>query len=794
MSKHYFNKALCVAVACYLLLAAVLLPADDVGKIQFEQVGLYKVSDDLITYNLWLKGGREYSEKKLNEDIKRLYETGYFTDVQAETTKSPEGKIDILFKLKNTPRVKDIVVKGNAKYDTKEILERVTIQKAAPLSDKLLRDSAAGIRKLYFDNGYYEAKVVPKTEKDDDGEVTVTFDIEENLRLKVRSVNFDGNTVYSGFWKLRWDVQTAWNPLNWIFDWGLYSKEELDRDEVRLRSLYWDKGYLDFSVKPEVKPVENDPEYVDVVFHIEEGQPYTVSTVKVEGDTTLAEKEKDRPVPEPFPWYVSMWDWTGFVPRGPRPLTILKPGETYDYRVEKNDLHYIKNRYYSMGFSDVKTKPQLETNDQTHEVAVTYQVEEGKKYSVYDVTISGNRIVKDYVLRRELPLQPGDPLDPNRIEAGKSRLMAMNYFQNVEAYTSASEEEDKKDVNYQVEEKGTAHLSIGAGWSTDDSLVGRLELSESDFDITDSENWFRGGGQRVSFLAQVGILRNDFSLNFTEPWLFGIPLRLDTSGFFHTRVYEYWRETHAGFDVELTKPFWEFNSVGLGYTLDFVDIYDMDDGYSEEFRDEQEGLHRRGALRANITRDTRDSLLNPTSGYLLTALAEENSVITGADANYYRLEGKASGYWPFFEKLLVLHLGTKIGTMGGFGSGSAPIFERYFLGGQDSIRGFEFRKVSPLNSNGLPLGGQSMFAATAELTHPIYKWIKGAPFMDIGNCWADPFSFGTNMNVGVGYGLRIMIPYINNTPIKLDLGIPIVRSNDKFSSKPQFYFNVGFDW
>ena len=793
MSKFYFKKAICVAIALYLALAANFLSAEEVGKIQLQQEGLYKVSDDLISYNLWLKGGREYSEKKLNEDIKRLYDTGYFTDVQAETTKTSDGKVDIVFKLKNTPRVKEIIIKGNAKYDTKEVLERVTIQKAAPLNDKLLRDSAASIRKLYFDNGYYEAKVVPKTEKTPDGEIIVTFDIEENLRLKVRSVNFDGNTVYSAWHTLRWEVQTAWNPLNWVFDWGLYSKDDADKDEIRIRDLYWNKGYLDCVVKTEVKKVEDDPEYVDVVFHVEEGEPYKVASVKVEGAAVVEEQEKNRPEPPPPSPYAFMWEWTGLFPKR-QPLTRLKPGEIYDYSVEKGDIRRLKDRYYSMGYCDVKAKPKLEPNDQTREVEVTYNVEEGSKFTVLDVTISGNRVTKDYVIRRELAVQPGDPVDPNMVEAGKSRLMAMNYFQNVEVYTSAAEGENKKDVNYQLEEKGTAHLSIGAGWSTDDSLVGRLELSESNFDISDSDSWFRGGGQRVSFLAQVGLLRNDFSLNFTEPWLFGMPLRLDTSGFFHTRKYEYWDEMHAGFDVELTKPFMKFNSVALGYTLDFVDVHNMDDGYSQEFRDEQEGWHRRGALRASVTRDTRDSLLNPTSGYLLTALAEENSVITGADANYYRLEGKASGYWPFFEKMLVLHLGAKLGTMGGFGSGDAPLFERYFLGGQDSIRGFQYRKVSPLNSNDLPLGGQSMYAATAELTHPIYKWIKGAPFIDVGNCWADPFSCDFKTNIGVGYGLRIMIPYINNTPIKLDLGIPILRANSAYSSNPQFYFNVGFDW
>ena len=162
------------------------------------------------------------------------------------------------------------------------------------------------------------------------------------------------------------------------------------------------------------------------------------------------------------------------------------------------------------------------------------------------------------------------------------------------------------------------------------------------------------------------------------------------------------------------------------------------------------------------------------------------------------LMGYAHGYWNFLEKMLVLHIGGKVGSTGSFNgnNGDVPIYQRYFLGSQNSLRGFKFMAVSPLESGNKnnPTGGLSMFSATMEVTHPIYKWIRGAPFVDVGNVWSCPFSFQPNLNVGVGYGLRILIPEISSVPIRLDLGFPVNRTDSSYSSSPQFYFDVGVDY
>lgn len=754
---------------CTIFLSCFCINAIKIGQITFEQSGVIKVPESLIKYNLVSKPGNTFREDTLNDDIKRLYNTGYFSDVETSTQTNKDGDIDIVFKLKNTERIKDIVVEGSKKFDKNEILELILLHKSEPLDEKKYRKSIENIRDFYVKKGYSDVEIYPSTEDTKDGEVIVKIKIDENLRVKIDTTQFIGNTVFSS-WTLKDTVQSRHSYLNWLLDWGLYDADVARQDEIRLRDLYWTKGYLDFSVKTEIQQEKENPDYINVIFHITEGKSYTISKVSLQGNKAFTKRELMK-------------------------LVELKHGKIYDLSKEQKTINSIEKKYAKLGYCDFYCKAKLDPDYQTHKVAVIFNINEGHPFTVRNINISGNQIAKDYVLRRELPIDPGDPIDKTRIEAGKSRLMGMNYFKKVDVYTTNTNVPGEKNVNYEVEEKGTAHASIGAGYSSDDSLVGRLALSESDFDITDPSTYFRGGGEHVSLFGQIGLERNDAALTFSEPWLFGVPLRLDTSGFFHAREYDYWDEQHAGFNIGLTKPFGEFNSVGLSYILDFVRISKMSDRYSQKTKDQNEGNSRKGAVDLLLQRDTRDSLFNPTSGYLLSALSEIVAQGLCGSTNYYKIELEASDYYSFIQELFVLHLGVRGGAMGGIGDPTAvPLYDKYFLGGQHSIRGFAFRKVSPLNGSKAPMGGQSMLVGTAEITHPIYKWIRGAAFVDVGNAWSNPFQYSLDMNVGVGYGLRILIPQLTNVPIALDFAVPVYSSNRKFNQGVQFYFDVGIDW
>lgn len=750
--------------------------AEKIGKITFEQIGSYKLSQEVLEYNLQSKSGNQFDQNVLNKDIKRLYSTGFFADVVSETVKTPDGKIDIIIKVSPKPKIKQIIFKGNKKFDTVDLTKQISLVSDVPLDDNKLRASTESLRKYYQSKGYYDAKVTPLVKEAGDGFVDVIFDIKENLRLKVNDVNFVGNTVYSN-WDLKNSIANQHSYLSWLLDIGLLNRDELQNDKIRLRDLYWNKGYLDFKVTDiKVDQDPNDPEYANLTFTVFEGEPYKVGKITITGNEKFSGEEL-------------------------RADLLLKPGEVYDNRLERKDVDAFNDRYNALGFADYFCQVIRIPDYKTHTVDIEYRMKEGQIYTVNDINISGNTITKDKVIRRELAIQPGDPVDKNRIETSKSRLMGMGYFEEVEAVAVASGDPNTKNVDFNVKEKDTAHLKLGGGFSDSDSLLGMVELSQTNFDITEPENYFRGGGQRARAQAMFGLDRMDLNLNFTEPWLLDMPLKLDVTGYMNEVIYEHWRERRIGGKIDLTKKiFDDFTSVTGGYKFGSVRVYKMDDWLTQDFLDE-EGTDLVGATSLGITRDTRDSVMEPTTGYLLNFFSEATSQAFGASHNYYRLEGKASQYfnWKFWgERMLIFHFGGKMGTISNFNShGDVPIYERYFLGGGESLRGFPYRSVSStVNVAGdeIPWGGQSMMILTSEITHPIYEFIRGAVFCDVGNAWKNSYTYSPSLiNMGAGYGLRIKVPYVN-APIKLDLAYPIVNNVDGLDRKLRFHFNMGFTW
>lgn len=746
--------------------------AAEIGKISFVQDSEYKFPDQMLFFNIQQKVGSQFDDKILNQDIKRLYSTGFFTDVVSETTVDEEGKINIILKVTPKSRIKEIRFEGNKKFNKEKLDKELTIVVDQPLSDAKLRESTNKLRKFYMSEGFNDATITPQIKELEKGYIEVVYKIDEHLRAKIDDVEFEGNTVYSS-WKLRRSISNQHSYLSRILDMGLLNRNELQNDRLRLRELYWNKGYLDFKTdEPEIIEQE-DPEWVNIKIKLYEGEPYKIGEITVVGNKEYTTEEIMAQIK-------------------------MKTDEVYDNRMEKTDTDAIGDLYSSLGYADFSCRVIRVPDYKTHTVNIEFQIKEGLIYTINEIRISGNTKTKDYVIRRELAIQPGDPVDKNRIEASKSRLMGMGYFEQVEALTVGSGAPQEKNLDFNVKEKNTAHFKVGGGFSDVDSLLGMVEASQNNFDITDPENYFQGGGQRVRAQAMLGLRRYDFNVNFMEPWLFGIPLKLDVTGFFNNAWYEYWQEQHLGIKTGLSKKFFDdFTTFSTGYRFENVRIHNMQDWMPQELLD-QEKSELVGAMNLGVTRDTRDSLSEPTSGYILGAFSELASQALGGAHDYYRLEGRASQYYSLFDKALRFHTGGKIGTVSDFNRNKmAPLYERYFLGGGDSIRGFPWRGVSPtVDAAGDPvgIGGQSMLLLTSEMTHPIWEFIRGAVFVDAGNAWKNSYSYGmSGMNVGAGYGLRIKVPYVN-APIAVDLAYPIVNNQDGQDSKFRVHFNMGFTW
>jgi len=757
--------------------AGLTLGAAEIAAVKFDQQGADPIPTDMLYVTLRLRSGMEFKREYLDEDIKNLFATGKVADVVSEVQTQPDGKVVVIFKIKPSPVISMLKITGNAKFSTKDLLKNFTVMEGDRLSSRNLNETLEKLRKFYIGKGYNDVRIPPPSMlPDGKGGVIVTIKIEENLRLKVNKVNFEGAKVFSER-ELRNAIANSysyWTLVPFINDYlnnGLLQKEELAMDKARLRELYHNKGYLDFKVADVVlTPEKDDPEFVNILFKLEEGEPYTVDKVSVTGNKAIAPEQLASKV-------------------------FLTSGKVFSKAAEQATVRAISGVYDTGGYADVVVKPVRSENFKEHKVSVEFKISEGRKYRVNDVILNGNTATKAKVLLREMAIQPGDPVAKNRIDVSRQRLLGMGYFKKVEIEAVNADALDAKDIRVTVEEKPERYnFRIGAGASDVNSVFGMAEISTDNFDLFNPKQWFYGGGQRLRIQGIYGIENAGFNVDFVEPWLFDLPLRFELSGFMTEAEYDDWTEERIGVRLSLQrKIFDDFTTIAGGYKFEVVRVTDITSALKNYFRDNDlDGTSRVSQFSLMLGRDTRDSLVNPTEGYNINLFGSITPEALGSSSNYYRMEAKGSYYTSFFDKAIVLMAGAKIGVVSGFNyEDQVPVFERYFMGGGDSVRGFEYRSIGP-SVNGKNIGGQTMLLLTAEVSHPIWGPLRGAAFVDAGNAWKNAYSMGfSGMNIGVGYGFRLKLPMLP-APLKLDLAYPVLDNQDNSPGKFRVHFNVGF--
>ena len=754
-----------------VIFSATALQAAKISSIKFEQEGDNPIPEELLSVVLRLRPGMEFSAAHMDADLKSLFDTGKISDAVAEFRELPDGTVEVVFKIKPSPVISMFKLEGNKKFSTRDLQECLEIADGDRLSSKALSKSVENLRKYYIDRGYTDVQIgLPAILPDGNGGVIVTVTIEENLRLKVNDVTFEGVTAFSEseLRSVMYNRYSYWNLLPFINDFlnhGLLDRQELETDCARLRELYYNKGYLDFKVVDiKITPTADDPEFVDLHFIIEEGEPYVVEKVSIEGNSQVA---------------------TEII----APLIRLTAGETFSQAAETATIQAISAIYDAEGYSDLTVRPVRTADYPNHR--------EGRKYFVRDIVIVGNTSTREKVLRRELAIQPGDPVTQRRIQISRQRLMGMGYFTSVEAEAVNADALNEKDIRITVEENPARYnFRIGAGASDVSSFFGMAEISTNNFDITNPRNWFYGGGQRLRIQGIYGVDDAGFNIDFIEPWLFDLPLRYELSAFLTTSEYDDWDETRIGVRTSLQrKIFDDFTRIALGYKFETVRVHNIAHSLKRYFKENHlDGTARVSQFSLNLTRDTRDSVVDPTEGYYINLFGSITPEVLGSSSNYYRLEARGSYHYSFFDKAIVVSLAGKIGVVSGFDyQNDVPVFERYFLGGSGSVRGFEHRSIGKV-VNDRTIGGQTMMVLSAEISHPIWGPLRGAAFIDAGDAWSNAYSMDWDtINVGVGYGLRLKLPMIQ-APLQLDVAYPVVRGQDNLKRKFRIHFNVGFSF
>ena len=549
--------------------------------------------------------------------------------------------------------------------------------------------------------------------------------------------------------------------LSFITGSGKIDSVKLDEDILTIERMYQDRGYI-YARVLDYERVRVDDKKVDLIFHIEEGQPYTVSSVSIIGNEVMTLEQL-------------------------QPLLVTQSGQPYSATNIEKDEEKLKNLYGSQGYADSRVDVSI-TEAGADGLNVIYEVIEGEISYLGRLSFSGNDTTQDKVLRREFPIAPGDKMNRPALEAGKRRLQSLDYFESVDFSTAPSSIPGHKDVQINVKEKSTGSVNFGIGFSSIDNLVGFVDLTQSNFDLFDWPR-FNGAGQKFRFGLKIGTERRDVIVSLTEPYMFGRRLSGTVEGYYRDLLFlsDFYDQTEYGGKFSLRKALGENAFFRVGYTIQNIDIQ-VDNDASDTIKAE-EGEYLQSEINMALVHDTRDNIFLPRSGHRVEVGGRYSGEFLGGDVDLYGVHVSAVQHVSLpFDTIFTVK--GRINVVESTGDDIVPIFDRQFLGGLRDLRGYEYREAGPKDELGEPIGGNTSAFATAEYTFPIMKKVRGAIFGDVGVVSEDSFDFGGDVFSDVGVGIRV---YTGLGLISIDVAYPL-KTDEFIDDELQFQFRMGYDF
>ena len=735
-----------------------------IRAIEVEYTGPSRVSKERILAQMRTRVGQPYSDQVVEQDVETLYKTGSILNVRIFA--QPEGDgVKVIVSVQTRSIVREIEIDGAERIKAKKLRKEIKLKLNQPINEQQLEEARQKIIEIYQAHGFTDVSAQFRVDAIDEkrGTSRVVFTINEGAKGAVSRVRFEGNEHFSER-VLRKQMKTRGKTLISFFDKsGRLDEVQLEQDLDKVREWYQDHGYIDVEIKNVRKErSHNGPLILTIV--IAEGPQYHVGKLTISGEKVAQEGKI-------------------------RALLKMKEGSVYSPKALHDDAKAVADAYGSGGYVDLVILPEG-TPAGPARIDVHYKIEEGDRSFLERVNIVGNTRTKDKVIRREVLIAPGDVFNTVRVDTTKKRLENLGYFSKVETYPEDTDVAGRKDLTILVQEKRTGSLSFGAGFSTIDSLVGFVELTQGNFDLM---NWpaFTGAGQKFRLRIQYGTQRKDFVLNLTEPYFLDRKLSLSGQLFYTEANYlsSVYDQRNYGFSIEARKPINAFMYASLGYRLQDIDIYNVSSGASAAIK-AQKGSFVESEVFTSLVFDRRDNPLLTRRGQRVSLSPYLAGGFLGGDTQIYGWDLEASQYFPFKWDTILLFNG-EIATVNQWGSGNdVPIFDRLYLGGSNNLRGFDFRDVGPKDQFGEPLGGKSMARLTVEFTVPIVAKARAAIFYDTGFVHSDAWDFGTShVASDIGFGVRLDLPI---GPLRIDYGIPLQKDGNTGSGK--FNFNVGYQF
>ncbi len=747
-----------------------------------------------LEHKLKSKTGQPLDRKTIQGDIKILFETGFFDDVTADVTKlgtkdsKKRERARITFTVVERPLIKRIDYKGNVKIRSSSFSDKVQSKEEDPYDRYKASLDERVILEYYRDEGYAQAKVehytTPDTKKK---ELLLTFFIIEGDRVMVKSISISGSQRFPEK-KLIGKIKTRRKKV--------FKEDVLRTDRQALIDFYRNHGQLDAEVSTPTTNIDLEHNVATITMTVSEGPEYKVGAFRFYGATIFNEKEL-------------------------RKAVVLKTGSEYEQAKLDESVANISGMYADKGYlrTEVNADP---VRDKEHGlVNFTIDIHESQVVYVDGVYVDGNTYTKEKVIKREVLLKPGDVFAASRMRRSVERIYNLGFLEDVNVDVQQPRDPSLADLIFTVKEGKPGVFSVGAGFSSVDRFVGTLQLQHT--------NLF-GLGQRADISYEFGARRQNFEVSWTDPWLFDYNMSGGVDLFNTIRVRDYpgfrsaFNEKRRGVSFRLGPRISEDSSLLFTYTVQRTDVYGVEPsikqvlfptfGVPPALALQTDSVSQlKSSFLSELSRDTRDNKLDATRGGRGSISLETAGGPFGGEVNYYKPQLLGSYFIPTFWKF-VFSASARVAWVDAFApSEDVPSSERFYLGGPDTIRGYDNNSIVAVENEPDAYGierrtnvpGRILSLFNFEYKFPIVQEknktiFQGAFFLDVGGTWlrSSDIDFTTGaldnrMKAGAGFGFRFKTPVF---PIRLDFGIPLTpRSTDDVhqgdSHGIQPYFTIG---
>lgn len=718
-----------------------------------------KVLDpEVILMRINSRRGDPIDPAAIDKEVRKIWDLGYFSDVSVNVESRPDGHY-LVYTVQEKPRIESIVIEGASEISEDNIKEAMGSRSGAVLNDKVLAEDIRKIRELYHKDGYYLVEVTQRIDTSKAGGATLVLNISEGKRLYIKEVKIEGAEQMSES-EVKKDLALSERSIiSWITGTGILKEELLERDSSAIGAFYLNHGFLDVNVG--AAKVDYQEDGIVVTFVVKEGPRYRLGTVDFAGDL-IDTDDKMRSV-----------------------LKLDKmaaKNEYFDLSVMHEDAKKLGDLYsdYGYAFAEANGIPKPRKGGE-HIVDVTYSISKRQKVYVRRVVLEGNTKTRDNVILREMRLTDDDQFEGQKLRRSMERLNKLGYFEVADSELVPTGNENEVDLKIKVKEKNTGALMGGVGYSTYSAMGVSGTIMERNL-------W--GKGYALSFQAFFSGRRTAYIATFVNPRLYDTEFGMAISAYNTRDDYYDYKKTTIGSSINFFHPIGEYTTVGFGYRLDQYNIYDVEDDATWKIRD-YEGYNLSSVVNVNITRDTTD-MRNPSTGTINYFGVEYGGGIIGGSDKFIGIKAENQIYYKLADRH-ILHSRVQGRALFENGNDRVPIFERFWMGGIDTVRGYNSRDIVPVDAaTGDRVGGTRMAFVNLE-----YIWsmstelgLNLVPFFDMGFNYASDqdWNFDDELKKSVGLEMRWRSPMGD---LRFCYGIPLDKNRNGSTPGGRFEFSMG---